>query len=260
MNGYQLFPVYIEHTLIIIVVFPMIYKIFEIFYRKLPTCVEEIYPEYDRCKLITCLTPYYMTKINESDYDLYENFDVITSDGIYPIKINKWVGKPKSIRLSFDMTSMTPIVFNDMVKNKIGLYILGAKQEDLEKSVNTIKRHFPLLKINGYHHGYINKNKDHIIQNIIKSGAKVCIIGMGAPLQDEMAVRLQRAGFVGSVYTCGGFIHQITNGIMSYPKWADKYNMRFVYRWIHEKGVFMRTPKQIWGCLQYAWWLLYLKK
>lgn len=233
----------------------MIEKIYQIFYDKLPDSLEDIIPVYEGCKLVTFLTPYYMSKMNESYYSLYEDFDYIASDGSYPLKINRWMGKPKSIRLSFDMSSMAPVVFDDVIKNNKAIYILGAKPEEIKRSVQTIRGFFPKLNICGFHHGYINDYKDTIVNEIIGSGANVCIIGMGAPLQDEMAVRLKTAGFVGSIYTCGGFIHQTTEGIHSFPEWTNKLNVRFVYRWFHEKGVFSRTPRQIWACLQYAWWL-----
>lgn len=233
----------------------MIESIFDTFYRKLPEKEEDILPVYNECKLVTCLTPYYMTIMRESDYEMYKEFDYISSDGSFPLKINKWVGKPKSIRFSFDMSSMAPIVFKDAIKHNAGVFILGAKPEEIDKSVVTIQKYFPELKIVGHHHGYIKDCKDEIVKMIVESSAKICIIGMGAPLQDEIAVRLKKAGFVGSVYTCGGFIHQTQDGIISFPEWTNKLNVRFIYRWFHEKGVFARTPRQLWGCLKYAWWL-----
>lgn len=230
-------------------------KIFKIFYEKLPSSMDDIIPVYDRCKLVTCLTPYYMTIMKEEDYEMYNEFDYIASDGSYPLKINKWVGKPKSIRLSFDMSSMAPVVFRDLIEKGKELYVLGAMPEEIEKSVKTIKSFFPELSIAGYHHGYINDCKEEVVEAIVNSNASVCVIGMGAPLQDEMAVRLKKAGFVGTVYTCGGFIHQTTDGIISFPEWTNKLDVRFIYRWFHEKGVFARTPRQLWGCIRYGWWL-----
>ena len=235
-------------------------RIFQIFYSKLPVSEDDILPSYDCCKLVTCLTPYYMTILKEDEYCLYEEFDYIASDGSYPLKINKIVGHPKSLRLSFDMSSMAPIVFNNAIKHNAGIFLLGAKPEEIKKSVLTIQSYFPELSIRGYHHGYIKDCKDKIVKQIIESSAKICVIGMGAPLQDEMAVRLKKAGFVGSVYTCGGFIHQTTEGILSFPEWTNKLNVRFIYRWFHEKGVFARTPRQLWGCLKYAWWLKFKYK
>ena len=70
----------------------MIKQIYQIFYDKLPNTLNDILPVYDRCKLVTCLNPYYLVKLTPIDYSLYENFDYIPSDGMGPIKLNKYCG------------------------------------------------------------------------------------------------------------------------------------------------------------------------
>jgi exopolysaccharide biosynthesis WecB/TagA/CpsF family protein len=110
----------------------------------------------------------------------------------------------------------------------------------VDKSVETIKQNFEGIKIAGFHHGYIKDCKDSIVQEIKDSGARVVIIGMGAPMQDEMAVLLKRAGFVGSVYTCGGFIHQTQDTMVSFPTWTNKLGLRWLYRLFTQKGMVKR--------------------
>ena len=231
-------------------------RLFQLFYDKLPVKFEDILPKFDRCFMVTCLTPYYMMGVEKSKNSIYEEFDVIGSDGFSPLAINKWMGKPKSIRVSFDMSSMAKPVFESMMKEGHSLYVLGSAPGDAEKCVGTIKVNFPNIDIAGTHHGFIKDCKQEVVDEIISTGAKVVIIGMGAPLQDEMAVMLKKSGYIGSVYTCGGFIHQTTENMISFPEWTNKYNVRFVYRWFHEKGVFARMPKQILGLICYAWWVL----
>ena len=92
----------------------------------------------------------------------------------------------------------------------------------------------------GYHDGYIKDSWDEVIDAVIASGAKVAIVGMGAPLQEIAAVDLKKKGFVGTVYTCGGFIHQTTAKMNYYPDWVDRFNMRALYRIFHEKGMLKR--------------------
>lgn len=218
----------------------MIEKIYQIFYDKLPASLEDILPVYDGCKIVTCLNPYYMVKLRPEDYHIYEEFDYICSDGMGPLKLQKWFGHPKSVRLSFDLSAMAGPVFRDAIKNGKGLYVLGAKPGEVEKSVETIKENFEGLQIAGFHHGYIKGEEDKIVSEIIASGAGVVIIGMGAPAQDEMAVRLKKAGFVGSVYTCGGFIHQTQEGMVSFPEWSNKLGLRWLYRIFTQKGMVKR--------------------
>lgn len=218
----------------------MIEKIYKIFYDKLPASLEDILPIYDRCKIVTCLNPYYMVKLKPEDYHIYEELDYICSDGMGPLKLQKWFGHPKSVRLSFDLSAMAGPVFRDMMAHGESLYVLGAKPGEVDKSVETIKQNFEGIKIAGFHHGYIKDCKDSIVQEIKDSGARVVIIGMGAPMQDEMAVLLKRAGYVGSVYTCGGFIHQTQDTMVSFPTWTNKLGLRWLYRLFTQEGMVKR--------------------
>lgn len=218
----------------------MLNKIYQVFYNKLPDSLEDVMPVYEGCKIVTCLNAYYMIKLKEEDYHWYDEFDFIASDGMGPIKLNKFYGCPKSIRLSFDLSTMAGPVFHDMMAHGESLYVLGAKPGEVDKSVETIKQNFEGIKIAGFHHGYIKDCKDSIIQEIKDSGARVVIIGMGAPMQDEIAVMLKKSGFIGTVYTCGGFIHQTQEGIISFPEWTNKLGLRWLYRLFTQSGMFKR--------------------
>ena len=236
----------------------MIEKIYQVFYDKLPDSMEDIMPVYEGSKLVTCLNAFYMVKLKQEDYHWYNDFDFIASDGMGPIKLNKICGHAKSVRLSFDLSTMAGPVFRNMMEHGESLFVLGAKPGEVERSVETIKKNFEGIKIAGFHHGYIKDCKNEVINEIIKSGAKVCIIGMGAPMQDEMAVLLKRAGFIGSIYTCGGFIHQTQETMVSFPEWTNKLGLRWLYRIFTQSGILKRLietyPKFV---VTYIWFLLF---
>ena len=236
----------------------MIEKIYQVFYDKLPYSLEDIMPVYEGCKLVTCLNAFYMVKLKQEDYHWYNDFDFIASDGMGPIKLNKICGHAKSVRLSFDLSTMAGPVFRDMMEHGESLFVLGAKPGEVERSVETIEKNFEGIMIAGFHHGYIKDCKNEVINEIIKSGAKVCIIGMGAPMQDEMAVLLKRAGFIGSIYTCGGFIHQTQETMVSFPVWTNKLGLRWLYRIFTQSGTLKRLietyPKFV---VTYIWFLLF---
>ncbi len=225
-------------------------RIYKLFYDGLPCMLEDILPVYQNCKIVTCLNPYYMIVLKPEDCRIYEEFDNICSDGMGPLILNKLFRHKKSVRLSFDLSSMAGPVFRDMIAHGESLYVLGAKPGEVDKSVETIKENFDNIKIAGFHHGYIKDCKKEIVEEIKASGAKVVIIGMGAPMQDEMAVLLKRAGFVGSVYTCGGFIHQTQDTMISFPAWTNKLGLRWLYRLFTQSGMFKRLietyPKFVW--------------
>ena len=218
----------------------MLEELYDIFYKKLPFSIDDIIPAYKGCKLVTCLNAYYMIKLKEEDYAWYKEFDYIASDGMGPIKLNKIFGHPKSVRLSFDMSAMAEPVFRNMMEHGESLFVLGAKPGEVENFVGTIKNNFKGIKIAGFHHGYIKDCMNVIIEEIMASGAKVVIIGMGAPMQDMVAVMLKRAGFTGTAYTCGGFIHQTQNKINYYPLWINKLGLRWFYRLFTQRDMFKR--------------------
>lgn len=220
-------------------------EIYRIFFDKLPLSLENVLPVYDTCKVVTCLNPYYLTTLKQDDYHIYKEFDYICSDGMGPLMLAKIFGLNKSERLSFDMSSMAGPVFNNAITHKKGIYLIGAKPKEIERSVETIRASFPALKILAFHHGYVQGKEEEISEKIISSGAQICIIGMGAPMQDKMAILLKNKGFVGTIYTCGGFIHQTQKEIVSFPSWSNKLGLRWLYRIFTQKGMLKRFLQSI---------------
>lgn len=216
-------------------------SVYSIFYKKLPCDIEEVLPNVEG-RIITFLNPYYIELLKDKT-PLYEKFDYICSDGILPIMLNRILGKPKSVRISFDMTSLAPKIFNYLSKNNSSIFFLGSSEECIDKFVKVIKNNYNLLNIIGWHHGYIKSDYDIVVNRIIESGTEVVVIGMGAPLQDEFAVYLKERGFKGTIYTCGGFFHQTTERINYYPKWINCWNLRTFYRLVHERYVWGRVIK-----------------
>jgi exopolysaccharide biosynthesis WecB/TagA/CpsF family protein len=88
------------------------------------------------------------------------------------------------------------------------------------------------------------------LENIKELNPDIVVCGMGTPLQEQFLVDLQDTGWNGIGYTCGGFLHQTAGDIQYYPKWVDKYNLRWVYRIYDEPVLFKRYfgdyPKFFW--------------
>lgn len=216
-------------------------SIYSIFYDKLPIKAESLLPANTK-KKITFLNPYYMEVLKEYSW-LYKQFDYICSDGIIPILLNKLTGNPKSNRISFDMTSIGKTVLQYAENNKMSTYFIGAKELEIKHFINIIKKEYPQLNIAGFHHGYLDNNENQIIKQIMDLKPNIVIVGMGAPKQDLFAINLQRNGFNGTIYTCGGFIHQTSQKINYYPRWINKLNLRTFYRLYHEPYVWKRVIK-----------------
>ena len=216
-------------------------SIYSIFYNKLPVKKEFLFP-INKKRMITFLNPYYMEILKEYSW-LYTQFGYICSDGMIPILLNKITGNPKSSRISFDMTSIGKTVLQYAEDNQMSIYFIGAKELEIKHFIDIIKKEYPQLNIIGFHHGYFSNNEDKIVEQIIDLKPDIVVVGMGAPKQDLFAIHLQQHGFNGTIYTCGGFIHQTCQKINYYPHWINKLNLRTFYRLLHEPYVWKRVIK-----------------
>lgn len=141
-------------------------------------------------------------------------------------------------RRSFDMTSLAPELLSYAEQNKKTIYIVASKQEQVEKAISIFKERYPFLQFSGYRNGYFSSEDEMDIEaaHITDISPDFLIVGMGVLMQEKFLLKVKSKGFQGIGFTCGGFIHQTSkNEIEYYPVWADKLNLRFVYRMYKEK-------------------------
>lgn len=191
--------------------------------------------------LYTFLNPYsYLLARKNSD--VFSQFNQIYIDGIALVKILKLFGLADVKRTSFDMTSLAPTVFEDAIETSKSIYFVGTKPGVINLAVENIRSLYPKLKIAGYRDGYFNgkSDRERVLKDIAELKPDIVVCGMGTPLQEKFLLDLQNHGWHGMGYTCGGFLHQIAKKIEYYPKWTDKYHLRWAYRIYDEPKLFKR--------------------
>lgn len=169
---------------------------------------------------------------------LFEQFDGIFADGSILVAAIKILYRKTVSRRSFDMTSLAPELLSFAEQNKKSIYIVASKQEQVEKAVDIFKERYPNLQISGYRNGYFTSDSemDKEAKYITEINPDFLIVGMGALMQERFLIKVKLNGFQGIGFTCGGFIHQTSKDeIEYYPVWANKLNLRFVYRMYKEK-------------------------
>ena len=233
-------------------------SLYSLFYHKLPDNRGCLLPS-DVPKMVTFLNTYYMESLYNR-IDLYQQFDFICSDGIWPIFLQNIFGLQKSERISFDMSSLAGDVFQYLSQTDTSVYLIGAKKEEINRFIETLKKLYPNIKVAGWHDGYIKGLFERFAKEIIELNPTVVIIGMGAPMQDEFAIVLKKAGYRGTIYTCGGFFHQGKEKLHYYPQWINRWNLRSFYRIYKEPYVLKRV---IWSIplftIKYSLFLIALK-
>lgn len=188
-------------------------------------------------QIYTFLNPVsYLTALNNKV--IFEKFDGIFADGSILVAAIKILYGKTVTRRSFDMTSLAPELLSYAEQNKKTIYIVASKQEQVEKAISIFKKKYPNLLFSGYRNGYFSSENeiDKEAEYITKINPDFLIIGMGILMQERFLLKVKLNGFQGIGFTCGGFIHQTSNNeIEYYPAWADKLNLRFVYRMYKEK-------------------------
>ncbi|QHJ11400.1 UDP-Gal:alpha-D-GlcNAc-diphosphoundecaprenol beta-1,4-galactosyltransferase [Paraglaciecola mesophila] len=195
----------------------------------------------EKGKIHTFLNPYsYLLLRNNTE--LLRAFDNVLVDGQLMVRFLSIFGIANVQRKSFDMTSLAPIVFGNAELTREKVFLVGTTPDAIEVAVVKLKHEYPKLNIVGYHHGYLDKEEDakDVINSINSLAANTVIVGMGAPRQERFLLKLKKTGWQGTGFTCGGFFHQTSTKINYYPKWIDKFNLRWAYRIYDEPKLFTR--------------------
>jgi len=190
---------------------------------------------------ITFINPYSYHLVRKNT-NLYEKFDGIFIDGFLMCVFIKLFYNKKISRRSFDMTTVAKDLFSNVEKNGKNIFLVGAKWEEIKSMVKNIYILYPNINIVGYRSGFFNSEDeyDNCINKILSLNPDYVIVGMGAILQEKFLVDLSDGGFLGTGFTCGGYIRQASAGLTYFPYWSNKYNLRWLYRLYKEKGVFKR--------------------
>lgn len=185
-------------------------------------------------KIYTFLNPVsYLDAVKHKE--LFMQFDGIFADGALVVKAIKTFYHKSIEKREFDISSMARDLFSYAVENQKSIYIIASKQDEIEKAVGKIKNGYPNLKITGFKSGYFKDSQEECsaISKVISLSPDYLIVGMGAVKQEEFLLKAKNMGFNGIGFTCGGFMTQTANyaeGINYFPKWAIRFNVRFIYR------------------------------
>lgn len=191
--------------------------------------------------LHTFLNPYSYLLARKNKV-LFSHFSEIHFDGIALCIFASFFGIKKN-RISFDMTSLAPVVMRDACETGKSIYLIGSEPGLALAAAEELRKTFPKLNFIGFRHGYFSspENRDQVISEINELNPDIVIAGMGTIYQEKFLVDLMLTGWNGTGYTCGGFIHQTAkSGTKYYPVFFDKLNLRWLYRIFDEPKLLKR--------------------
>ncbi|XEG71209.1 WecB/TagA/CpsF family glycosyltransferase [Pseudomonas sp. abacavir_1] len=191
--------------------------------------------------IVTFLNPYSYL-IARDNLDTFKEFHSLNIDGKLLCLAFKLIGRHKQ-RISFDMTSLAPVVFDHANKNSLSIFLVGGEPGIAEQAAGEIRSKYTQIKFSGFQSGFFKNEEERnaAIIDIANSSADIVICGMGTPLQEKFLVDLVNYGWKGLGYTCGGFLEQTSRkGLHYYPDSLNKLDLRWLYRIIEDPKLFKR--------------------
>jgi N-acetylglucosaminyldiphosphoundecaprenol N-acetyl-beta-D-mannosaminyltransferase len=116
-------------------------------------------------------------------------------------------------------------------------FLLGARDDVLQRAVRNIKKRHPSLKIAGAHHGYFDEHDEpEIVELINSSGADFLYLGISSPKKEMWAARHTRSLGVSVVLGVGGSFEVLAGDIRRAPQRMRRWGMEWLYRFLNEPG------------------------
>ncbi|WP_457934126.1 WecB/TagA/CpsF family glycosyltransferase [Pseudoalteromonas sp. SCSIO 43210] len=137
------------------------------------------------------------------------------------------------------------------------VFLLGATDDIVSKTVQKVKEQNPDLIIAGYHHGYFWDDEEAIVEKIKQSGAKLLFVAITSPKKENFINKWQDKLGVSFVMGVGGTFDVVAGKVKRAPLWMQRYGLEWLYRVIQE-------PRRMWkrylvtNC-KFAW-LLFKEK
>ena len=168
---------------------------------------------------------------------LKENFNAETSviipDGIGTVIASKIVKVPVKEKIA-GIDLVREVLIKADAEGK-SIYLLGAKQEVLEKCVENIKKEFPNLKVSGFHNGFFDLNNcDDIIEDVKKSEPWAVFVAMGSPRQEMFINKIMNSVNTHIFMGVGGVFDIFAGELKRAPKWMLALGLEWLYRVIQE--------------------------
>lgn len=120
-------------------------------------------------------------------------------------------------------------------EKEYSIYLLGAKQEVVEKTKDVLIAKHPKLNIKGIRNGYFKDNEwNDIAKELKKAKPDMVFVGISSPKKEYLIEYLQNQGLDPVFMGVGGSFDVISGNIKRAPKWVQKINMEWFYRMIKE--------------------------
>ncbi|WP_051465051.1 WecB/TagA/CpsF family glycosyltransferase [Butyrivibrio sp. FCS014] len=177
---------------------------------------------------------------NERLKQIVNSCGIINADGASVIIASKYLGMSLPERVAGIDLMQSLVRLSE--KRGYSVYLLGAKQEIVERTAKVLKKKYPNLNLVGIHNGYFKESEWPEISKELKSlDPDFVFVGITSPMKEYLIEFLQDDGNDGVFMGVGGSFDVISGAIPRAPKWMQRMGLEWLFRVIQEpKRLFKR--------------------
>lgn len=185
--------------------------------------------------LTTWLNHYSLQVCKKAGIPLHE-FDVVGIDGVL-LRIFL-LGRVKR--------SSADCVIPEILRTSLlSVGLVGGSPIESTAHLNALKEKYPKTEFKWSISGYENNLTFEIFKQYESSPVDLIVLGLGSPLQENIALDLKSLNVSSSILTCGGWLDQVTHPGY-YPRWAYPLRLNWLVR-------LSREPRRLWK--RYTTWV-----
>jgi len=134
-------------------------------------------------------------------------------------------------------TDMFPPLCAAAASAGLPVFLLGGRPGIAAAAADWAKGRFPGLRIAGTRDGYFDSTSEaEVLEEVNRSGAKILLVGMGAPRQDTWLKSVERHLAVPVRMGVGGLFDYYSGQIPRAPLWVRELGLEWVWRIYCEPG------------------------
>ena len=149
-------------------------------------------------------------------------------------------------------TDLFPLVAERACNAHVPIYFLGGSRNIIRAAAERCCSRFPGLQLVGYEDGFFTKESEpNVVRRMNLSGAKILLVGLGSPLQDEFALRRFAELRVAVVWAVGGLFDFLSETKPRAPSLVRRLRLERLYRFALEprRTWFRNVPVPLWYAL-----------
>ncbi|GAA3912687.1 WecB/TagA/CpsF family glycosyltransferase [Litoribacillus peritrichatus] len=125
------------------------------------------------------------------------------------------------------------------VERGFSVFLLGAEENVVAKTVENVLLQYDGLQIAGYHHGYFWDDEELVVQKIKDSGARLLFVAITSPKKEKFINKWKDQLGVDFVMGVGGTFDVVAGKVNRAPVWMQNYGLEWFYRVLQE-------PRRMW--------------